>query len=188
MRNRNTSGSIFISGALMLTTLGLTALDGCTGGGRARTLPVPDALRVPPDQRLLLEAHAIGVQIYTCEPAHDTPARFDWMLKAPDAQLSDRHGTLIIRHYAGPTWEAMDGSKVVGEVVARDNGPDPLAIPWLLLRAKSAGSEGLLSRVQSVQRLDTVGGKAPSGGCGASLAGSEVRIHYTANYRFYVPR
>jgi len=46
-------------------------------------------------------------------------------------------GNKIAKHYAGTTWESNDGSKVVGEVKAKDNGPDPNAIPWLLLSAKS---------------------------------------------------
>jgi hypothetical protein len=160
-------------------------LSACAAGNRAAAPAVPDSLQVPSGQRLLLKARAEGVQIYVCGPTHDDPNRFDWSLKAPEAQLFDQGGKPIIKHYAGPSWEAADGSKVVGEVVARDNGPDPMAIQWLLLRAKSIGGNGILSPTQTIQRLNTVGGKPPQGGCGAGLAGSEVRVHYTANYLFY---
>ena len=53
-------------------------------------------------------------------------------------------------HFAGPTWQASDGSKVVGELVAKDAGPDPNAIPWLLLAAKSTQGPGVLARTVSI--------------------------------------
>jgi hypothetical protein len=137
---------------------------------------------------LFLQGHAVGVQIYECQASHDDPTKFDWVFKSPEAQLFDRRGKAIIKHYAGPSWQATDGSTVVGDVTAKDNGPDPMAIPWLLLRAKSTSGNGPLSHTQSVQRLNTVGGKAPPGGCGALLLGSEVRVHYTADYLFYRAR
>jgi uncharacterized protein DUF3455 len=160
-------------------------LAACATGHRGAEPPIPESLQVPAGQHLLIKTHAEGVQIYVCQPSHEDPNRFDWSLKAPEAQLFDQRGKPVIKHSAGPSWEATDGSRVVGEVVARDNGPDPMAIPWLLLRAKSTGGNGLLSGAQTIQRLNTVGGKAPQGGCGAGLAGSEVRVHYTANYLFY---
>ena len=162
-------------------------LCGCAGGDHSSAPPaaVPAALQVPSGQVLELRTHALGVQIYVCEASHDDSTRFEWVLKAPEAQLFDRAGKPVVSHFAGPTWRAPDGSSIVGEVVAREAGPDPLAIPWLLLRARSNGGAGLLSGTLSVQRLDTVGGKAPAGGCSAELAGSEARVHYTADYLFY---
>ena len=153
--------------------------------GGAREPPVPEALRPAPKAALILKAHAVGVQIYLCQVNQDDRSRFDWVFKWPEAQLFDKAGKPIIRHYAGPSWEALDGSKVVGEVVSKDNGADPTAIPWLLLRATSTSGNGLLSRTQAIQRVNTVGGKPPEGGCGAGLVGSEVRVHYTADYAFY---
>jgi Protein of unknown function (DUF3455) len=172
--------------------IGLVALliliASCATVNRPAAPVVPASLQVPTTQVLSLQAHAIGVQIYECQASHDDPTRFDWVFKAPEAQLFDHAGKPIIKHYAGPTWEASDGSTVVGEVTAKDNGPDPMAIPWLLLRAKSTSGHGSLSRTQSIQRLITAGGKAPAGGCGAALLGSEVRMHYTADYLFYRAR
>jgi len=107
------------------------------------------------------------------------------VLKAPEADLVDGAGMKIARHYAGPTWEAKDGSKVMGEPVARDNGPDPTAIPWLLLSAKSTSGTGLLSNTQFIQRLRTAGGKAPADGCDQAHAGAESRVAYSADYLFY---
>jgi hypothetical protein len=149
---------------------------------------IPDSLKPPPTQMLALETHATGVQIYECKPGKDNPARYEWVFKAPEAELVDTAGVKVGKHYAGPTWEAIDGSKVVGEVKARDDGPDPNAIPWLLLSAKSTAGGGMLGRTTSVQRVRTVGGKAPGDSCGAAQAGQEARVPYEAAYFFYVAK
>jgi hypothetical protein len=160
-------------------------LPGCvTSTG---TIPVvPDKLKPPASQMLTLETRARGVQIYECRASKDNPTRFEWVFIAPEAELFDAGGKKIGKHYAGPTWESSDGSKVVGEVKARDDGPDANAIPWLLLSAKSAAGTGQLSRTASIQRVQTVGGKAPADGCSQAQAGKEARVPYEARYYFYV--
>jgi hypothetical protein len=164
-----------------------TLLASCATSQLA-TVPVSDNLRVSATQTLSLETHAIGVQIYDCKPGKDDPARFEWVFRAPEADLFDVAGKKIGKHYAGPTWESNDGSKVVGEIKARDDGPDPNAIPWLLLSAKSTSGDGVLGKTVSVQRVRTVGGKAPVAGCSQAEAGKEVRVPYSATYYFYVAR
>jgi len=149
---------------------------------------VPENLKAPATQTLALEAHASGVQIYTCSASKADPARFEWAFKAPEADLYDGHGTKIGKHYAGPTWESNDGSKVIGEVVAKDNGPRADAVPWLLLSAKSTSGTGVFSRILSIQRLFTVGGKAPAEGCDAAQAGKEARVAYRAIYAFFASK
>jgi hypothetical protein len=114
--------------------------------------------------------------------------RYEWTLKAPEADLFDETGRKVGKHYAGPTWEALDGSKVVGEVKARDDGPDPKAIPWLLLNAKSNSPTGALSQIKSIQRLQTSEGKAPSTPCDRSTLQQVSRIPYKANYYFYAAK
>jgi hypothetical protein len=146
----------------------------------------PEALRPPADQVLALEAFATGAQIYECAASQDQPTRFEWVFKAPEAELFDKAGRQIGKHYAGPTWEATDGSAVVGELKARDSGPDPSAIPWLLLSAKSTTGTGVFSQIKSIQRLQTVGGKAPSEACSRDNAQQVVRVPYKATYYFYV--
>jgi hypothetical protein len=42
--------------------------------------------------------------------------------------------------------------------------------------------------VRYIQRLYTVGGNAPSGGCEQASAGSEVRVPYSAEYRFFIDK
>ena len=61
-------------------------------------------------------------------------------------------------YYAGPTWEASDGSKVVGVVKAKVDAPDPRSIPWLLLETHGTGKAGMFAKVTSIQRVATVGG------------------------------
>jgi hypothetical protein len=81
----------------------------------------------------------------------------------------------------------VDGSKVTGEVMARADSPTANAIAWLLLSAKPAGS-GVFGAVRFVQRLHTVGGTAPPDGCSQASAGKEVRVPYSAEYRFYLEK
>ena len=160
---------------LALTTVVLLAA-GCAGSRGPLPPGSPPALKVPANERLSLEAYADGVQIYGCG------AGGQWVFKAPEAQLADRDGRKIGRHYAGPTWEANDGSKVMGEVRARENPRGAGDIPWLLLAATSASRYGTLGRTLSIQRMDTVGGMPPSGSC---APGTEARVPYKATYYFY---
>ena len=147
-----------VIGSLSVVTL----LSGCASSTVARPPDAPESLRPPADQALALGVQATGVQIYECAASKDQQERFEWVFKAPEAELFDRTGRSVGKHYAGPTWESADGSAVVGQVKARDGGPDPSAIPWLLLSAKSNSGTGVFSQIKSIQRLQTVGGKEPS--------------------------
>ncbi len=149
---------------------------------------VPAPLKVADGQVLTAALHGTGVQIYECRASALDPKRFEWDLQAPAAYLADRSGKDVGRHYAGPTWEGDDGSKVVGEIVARDSGPNSSAVPWLLLRAKSNAGNGLFGKTQFIQRLHTIGGQAPATGCDAPHAGQRTRVAYSADYYFYAPR
>jgi hypothetical protein len=168
--------------------LAVALICGCAGALAAGPPDAPEALRPPADQVLALKAPASGVQLYECSASQDQPARFEWVFKAPEAELFDEAGKKVAKHYAGPTWESTDGSMVVGAVKARDDGPDPNAIPWLLLNAKSNSGTGVFSQVKSIQRLQTVGGKAPSAPCSKDDAQKVARVPYKAVYYFYVAK
>jgi hypothetical protein len=166
--------------ASVLTTVILLAA--CAGGPRQAE---PGAsLHPPAGQQLVMEALASGVQIYDCVAQADGgPA---WVFRAPEAVLADARSHPLGKHYAGPTWEALDGSRVIGEVTAREPGPTPAtAIPWLLLTARSHEGAGLFSDVRSIQRLNTGGGVAPIEPCTADKIGQTARVAYTAAYYFY---
>jgi hypothetical protein len=156
--------------------LALCALAACS---TTPSVAVPDSLKPAANESLAMIAAAKGVQIYECRAGA-------WVFVAPEAELFDASGKTIGRHYAGPSWEATDGSKVVGTVKARADAPAANAIPWLLLSAKSVGPQGTFSKVTSVQRLATAGGVAPEGAC--AEAGARARIAYTADYYFYSVR
>jgi len=173
-----------VCAAACLTVIGA----GCASHKAAPPVSVPAALQVPGAPAPAHLLHGSGVQIYACRPSPQNAAQFVWTLEAPAADLADRAGKDVGRHYEGPTWEANDGSKVVGELVARDPGPTPSAIPWLLLRAKSVSGKGIFAKVQYIQRLNTVGGLAPATGCDSAHATQRVRVAYSADYYFYAPR
>jgi Protein of unknown function (DUF3455) len=140
---------------------------------------IPPALAPQQGAMLLGRYAAKGVQIYVC---HVKGAANEWAFKAPEAELVDAEGRPFAKHYAGPSWEAPDGSKAVGKVLANEPAPKVGAIPWLLLSAESSAS-GALSGVRFVQRVNTSGGVAPSGAC--PTVGAEQRVDYTADYIFY---
>jgi hypothetical protein len=144
---------------------------------------VPDNLKAPAGETVILATHAKGVQIYVCQ-ASDQKA--DWILKAPDAELADETGKTIIHHSAGPTWKHIDGSEVTGKVIAKHDALKSGAIPWLLLSAASHTGQGIMSRVSTIQRIHTEGGMPPDASkCSASANGQESRSAYSADYYFY---
>jgi hypothetical protein len=148
---------------------------------------IPDAIKAPATDKLVHTYSAKGVQIYECRAKKDDPTQFEWVLKAPEAELFDASGKKVGKHYGGPTWESLDGSKVVGEVKGRFDSPDG-SIPWLLLAAKTKEGNGVFGKVTGIQRISTEGGKAPAGGCDAAHSGQELRVNYSATYLFYVAR
>lgn len=148
----------------------------------------PEILRVPDGQTVLLKALGKGLQIYECKATAADPSKFDWSFKAPEADLTNERGKKIAKHYAGPTWEANDGSKVVGEVLQKADAPRPGAVPWLLLKAKTNQGTGTFARVTYIQRVDTEGGVAPAAGCDQAHVNAEAPVAYRANYYFYGPQ
>jgi hypothetical protein len=149
---------------------------------------VPDQLKPGANESLAMIVPAKGVQIYECRARRDQAGAYDWAFVAPEADLFDARGNRTGRHYAGPHWEATDGSKILGTVKERADAPVPDAIPWLLLTAKSVGPEGSFSRVTSIQRVNTVGGVAAKTGCSQATAGTPARITYTADYYFFTAK
>jgi hypothetical protein len=155
--------------------------QGSTSSALSRCPTVPAALAVPTGNALAFELAATGVQIYECE---STSTGFTWVFQAPEANLFDDDGELKATHFAGPTWKSIDGSSVVGKKLAAAT-VSASAIPELLLQAVSHAGTGKMSPVTYIQRLDTVGGVAPSSGCDATHSGATARVNYTATYAFY---
>jgi hypothetical protein len=152
---------------------------------------VPEALKAPVGEEVVLSTHATGTQIYVCQQGTDQ--KYAWVFKAPEAELTNSTGKKIIHHSAGPTWKHSDGSEVKAKVAAKQDAPkveapNPQAIPWLLLSVTAHSGEGILSRVTSIQRIHTEGGVAPETKyCDGSASGKEVGVKYAADYYFYAP-
>ena len=146
---------------------------------------VPGEIAVTGDHKPYLIAHAEGVQIYACYSVADGYA---WKLLAPRAALTGEGGRPLGSHYGGPTWEARDGSTVVG---MREAGVsvDPTAVDWLRLRADrtTAGPDGArLTATTYIQRINTVGGRPPAAGdCDADAVAEQREIPYSADYVFF---
>ena len=155
------------------------AVAACSSPAPAQTIDVPETLKPGANEVLAMVVAAEGVQIYECRDG-------SWMFVAPKASLFDRSGKRIGSHYAGPHWEAADGSRIVGTVKSRADAPQADALPWLLLSAKSVGPYGAFSRVTSIQRLSTRGGVAPAGGC--TEPGERARVAYSADYYLFKPK
>ncbi len=162
----------------------LCVLIGLLVWATATAAAAEDQQRVaaPAGARLVLETAAQGVQIYTCEQTADG---YRWAFIAPDAALFDETGRQIGTHFAGPSWQLLDTSKIIGEVVAQAPAPEPHAIAWLLLRAKSHQGTGVLTGAELVRRTDTLGGAPPATPCDAPQVGTQARMRYTAHYLFY---
>jgi hypothetical protein len=175
--------SLFVAALVLGCTFGTV-----THAARKKiTAPrTPAAITPPAGNAAFLVGHATGVQIYGCKAKGDDPSKFEWSFKAPEADLTDDHGKKIAKHYTGPTWEASDGSKVIGELQQKNDAPKPGAVPWLLLKAKSNEGAGAFGKVTYIQRVDTEGGVAPAAGCDQAHANTEARVDYKANYYFYV--
>ena len=141
---------------------------------------VPDQIKVGDGNKVFLIGHAVGVQIYSCNGSA-------WSSAVPRANLYDDNGKLIITHFAGPTWQAKDGSRAVGTVVDKVI-PDRTAIPWVLLSTTTTpGPDGdRLVDTSFIQRINTTGGLTPpAADCNAATAGTVVEVPYTADYVFW---
>jgi Protein of unknown function (DUF3455) len=170
---RNFTTVALICAAIMIFAISILAQE------------IPAQLQPPANEQLLQQVHAKGDQVYTCK---NDAAQFAWTLKAPDAQLFDKDNKPFGKHFGGPSWQANDGSKVTGKAVGNVPSPDANSIPWLLVTVVSRDGNGVLSSVTSIQRINTKGGKAPTSGCDATQVDKELRVPYTADYRFYAPR
>jgi hypothetical protein len=152
------------------------------------TFAVPQAIAPRGPQKLMERVSARGVQIYQCRADASAVGGARWTLVAPQAELVDAKGAVIGKHFAGPHWESVDGSRIVGALEARADAPQAGSIPWLLLSSRSVGGEGRLARVTSIQRVNTAGGAEPSSrDCHAGVAGAEAQVPYTADYLLYAP-
>jgi Protein of unknown function (DUF3455) len=139
---------------------------------------IPDAVAVA-NETQIARYHAEGAQVYECKT--DSSGKLAWAFREPIATLM-ADGKTAGRHYAGPSWENIDGSAVVGKVLASAPGTTAKDIPWLKLDVAAHRGTGVLSAVTTVQRINTAGGNL-AGPCTA--AGAFQSESYSADYVFF---
>jgi hypothetical protein len=146
-------------------------------GGRVPELGDCGYLQVPAGNNLLFRVFAEGVQIYRWNGTI-------WAFVAPEAVLSANPGGtgVVGSHYAGPTWEAVSGSKVIGSVEDRCT-VSANDIQWLRLRAVSSEGPGIFQDVTFILRLYTSGGVAPT--TPGATVGQLASVPYSTEYYFY---
>ena len=142
-------------------------------------------IAVEDGNKVSFHGFGVGFQVYTWNGA-------SWGNAVPDATLFDEDGNLVTTHFGvfainggfvGPAWQSNSGSKVVGKLPPAAVIVDTNAIPWLRLEALTTEGPGVFADTTFIQRVNTVGGKAPS--VNGTLIGQVARVPYTADYFFY---
>jgi hypothetical protein len=165
--------------------------------------PVPTDVEVLAPNEAFLVGHAVGTQNYVCAPSSSI-GHVAWTLFTPEATLFSDEGEQLTTHFFSPnpaenqlvraTWQdSRDSSTVWARVTGSSTDPTFVAagaIPWLRLEAAGTqvGPTGgsTLARTTFVQRLNTIGGAAPSTGCELPTdLGRKAFVPYTADYFFY---
>jgi hypothetical protein len=184
----------------LLVGLPLAGLLGCAQNGPGNAPPAPASARgtdrpsapgplyslfhrplnAPEGASELLRVHGQGVQIFRCE-ARSGALR--WVYRLPEAELHDDSGALVARHGANQTFEHVDGSRLVGEVLDHVPAPQDSALPWLLLKTRSFG-KGVLTGVSYVQRINTSGGMPPES-CEPAQTNQLLRVEFSADFVFF---
>ena len=166
--------------------------------------PVPGTLQPPEGNEAFLIGHAFGSQDYVCAASGSGVA---FVLTTPEAVLFDNPAHRVINHFFSPnpieggtiraTWQSTRNSSVFwGQAVAiatAATDPDfvaPDAIAWVTLSQAGvlagSGTGDDLAAATFVQRVNTVGGLAPSIGCNSPADITKTAIvPYEADYVFY---
>lgn len=131
--------------------------------------------------------YAEGVQKYKAQvKAGSNPVTYEWVFVAPQADLYDITDKKIGTHTAGPTWQLSAADSIYGQAFSPAKttaSPDANSIDWLLLMPKAGKTPtGIFANVSYIQRVATVGGKAPA--VLPSSATETAEVKYTAIYRF----
>jgi Protein of unknown function (DUF3455) len=172
--------------SICLPVCAVAMLAGCAGGGMSAPVSqaaIPVAVAVPAGQKAYMTLTGVGEITYECR-AKATKDGFEWAFAGPAAVLYDANKVPQGKYYGGPTWEANDGSKVTGKQLAVSPAA-PGNIALQLVQANPAMGNGAMQGVTYIQRLNTVGGVAPSDACSESSLGMKKQVKYQADYVFY---
>lgn len=187
---------LMVSAALLAgcATAPVTAPPPATPGAPAPTTPSPppapapslgffSRIKAPDTVEPVLRLQGRGVQVFRCEARGPG---YSWVFRLPEADLVDASGKPVIRHGANFSFEHVDGSRLLGSVVDFDDAPDANNLRWLLFSARSFG-QGILTGVNYVQRVNTIGGMPPPR-CEAGQQNRLLRVDFSAEFVFYKPR
>lgn len=162
-----TASSKLLLGVFCFTCLALEA--------EAAQLPIADK------GAIIATFHAEGAQIYECKQDNSKQtSTLVWQFREPIATLLVS-GQSIGRHYAGPSWELVDGGGVKARTIKNVPAPGANDIPWLELEVVGHLGKGVLSEAVTVLRTNTRGGLA-QGSCKSE--GEYLSIPYSADYQF----
>jgi hypothetical protein len=150
----------------------------------AMNAALPEAIRVPVGQKALMTQRGVGELTYECRAKKDMPDQLEWAFVGPVASLMNAERKAVGKYYAGPTWEAMDGSKVSGKQVAVSPAA-PGNIPLQLVKADPSMGVGAMNGISYIQRVNTKGGVAPAAVCDAGSVSKRMTVPYEADYVFY---
>ena len=171
-----------------ITMIGAAAvLSACASSPMMMTVDnaaLPEAVRVPMGQKLMMSTTGVGEITYECREKKDMAGAHEWAFVGPMATLYSGDKKTVGKYYAGPTWEAADGSKVSGKQLAVAPA-SPGNIPLQLVKADPAMGAGAMTGVSYIQRLNTKGGVAPAMACDAASKGKRQQVAYEADYVFY---
>ena len=152
----------------------------------AQMMDVPEAVRVPAGSKSAMTAVGVGELTYECKAKAADAMAFEWVFVGPMAKLMDAQTQREVgKYYGGPTWEANDGSKVTGKQLAVAPAAGTGNIPLQLVQANPAMGSGAMTDVTYIQRLNTMGGVAPSAPCAKANVGAKQQVKYQADYVFY---
>jgi len=156
---------------------------GPTTPAQAPSLGLFSRIKVGEDQQPVLRFAARGVQVFRCEQREGS---FGWWFRLPEAELVDVKGAVVARHGSDFSFEHVDGSRLLGKVLASDAAPRDSDLRWLLLSTRSFG-QGAFTGITYVQRVNTGGGMPPPR-CEPKQLNQLLRVDFTAEFVFYRPR
>jgi hypothetical protein len=169
--------------------------------GAAAGPGLPTGLEIGDGFEPFLRTRAAGTQNYACVL---TGGGFKWQFVGPQATLYYGLPIQAATHFFSPnpdeggttraTWQhSLDTSRVWAKAIVTVDDPAIVGegnIAWLKLevvgdrRGPTGGA--YLARARFIQRLNTVGGKAPATGCSDPLhVGSLALVPYTTDYVFF---
>jgi len=168
-----------------LMLLGAPLVLAACAGADIRAPYTPGAIAVPAGHEVALKTVGIGEITYECRAVAGMDSTYGWAFAEPSAVLWDYYRTAVLgKYYGSPTWEASDGSKVTGKQVAISAVPGG-NIPLQLVQANPTTGTGAMSGITYIQRINTVGGDAPTTPCTMASAGARQQVKYQADYVMY---